>query len=114
MADIKRVPHMWGLGFIRKLKPCFWKYRNPPLNDGKYHFGMVAQDVDKVASRDDYGFVSTGSFYDEGLRLKLNYEEFVGPLIAAVQQLDQKVKVLEKELAEIKKNKASSGIVKHK
>lgn len=75
----------WGLKFLRKLKPAMWRYK-APFNDGREHFGFIAQDVDKVASRRDYGFVG---FKDHGLTL--NYEEFVGPITAGVLELDETV-----------------------
>jgi len=95
----------WGLDFIRKLKPCFWKYKLPRLNDGRYHFGMVAQDIIDIVSKDDFGFVTVKEFEDGRPMYRVNYFEFMGPLIAAIQQLDQKVKKLEKELKTVKGNK---------
>ena len=79
----------WGLEFLRMLKPAKWKYK-VPLNDGKVHFGLIAQDVDKVASRTDYGFVGFKSGY-----MTINYNEFVGPIIKAIQELDERLKKLE-------------------
>jgi hypothetical protein len=94
----------WGLEFIRKLKPCYWKYKHPPLNDGKTHFGVVAQDVNAIASRQDFAFVGFKGEY-----LTVNYYQFIGPMIAAIQQLDKKIKKLEKELKDAKKNSNNSG-----
>lgn len=79
----------WGLEFLRMLKPAKWKYK-APLNDGKVHFGLIAQDVDKVASRTDYGFVGFKSGY-----MTISYNEFVGPIIKAIQELDERLKKLE-------------------
>jgi hypothetical protein len=84
---------MFGLDFIRKLRPCKWRYK-PPLDDGREHFGFVAQDVDSVAPADRYGFVVVGG----GGVLGLNLMEFIGPLTKAVQELDERVKQLEAEL----------------
>ena len=82
----------FGLDFIRKLKPAKWNWP-APHNDGKEHFGFIAQDVDKIASRSDYGFVGMKKDY-----LTLNYEEFIGPIVKSIQQLDRKITKLEKQL----------------
>ncbi len=81
----------FGLEFVKKLKPCKWRYR-APLNDGKDHFGFIAQEVDEIASRGEYGFVG----HRDGF-LTINYIEFIGPLVKAVQELTEKVETLEKE-----------------
>jgi hypothetical protein len=83
----------WGLQFIRKLKPCFWKYKEPMLNDGRYHFGFIAQDIDSIASRSDYGF--TG--WKDGF-MTINYWELIGPMVASIQELDAEVKKLKREI----------------
>ena len=81
----------FGLEFVNKLKPCKWRYK-APLNDGKDHFGFVAQEVAEIVSKDDFGFVGVREGY-----LTLNYMEFIGPLVKAVQELSDKVDKLERE-----------------
>lgn len=77
---------MFGLDFIRKLKPCTWKFKPGPLSDGKEHVGLVAQDVNEVVDQNKYAFVvMKNGFY------AINYYEFIGPLIKAVQELEEKV-----------------------
>ena len=85
---------MFGLDFIRKLKPCKWRYK-PPLDDGVEHFGFIAQDVNAIAPSDKYAFV-VGGQENEMYGLKL--AEFIGPLTMALQELDAKVTRLESEL----------------
>jgi hypothetical protein len=80
----------FGLEFINKLRPCKWRYR-PPLDDGKEHFGFIAQEVDELAPRAIYDFVGE----DPGGILRLNMYEFVGPLVKAVQELSKRVEELE-------------------
>ncbi|KKK55334.1 hypothetical protein LCGC14_3075600 [marine sediment metagenome] len=93
---------MFGLDFIRKLKPCKWRYK-PPLDDGVEHFGFIAQDVDEIAPKEKYAFVVGGQDNDlHGMHLG----EFIGPLTKAIQELDAKVTELENEL----KNRGGDGL----
>ena len=80
----------FGLDFIKKLKPVKWNWP-APNNDGKEHFGFIAQDVDKIASRKDYGFVGMKKEY-----LTINYEEFIGPLAKAIKELSAEVDKINK------------------
>ena len=41
----------FGLKFIKKLKPCTWRYKPGPLCDGKEHVGLVAQDVNEIVDK---------------------------------------------------------------
>jgi len=84
----------FGLEFIKKLKPCTWKYKPGPLAkllnttsiSDKEHVGLVAQDVNEVVDQNKYAFVvMKNGFY------AINYYEFIGPLIKAVQELEEKV-----------------------
>jgi hypothetical protein len=77
---------MFGLDFITKLKPCKWRYTGD-LDDGLEHFGFIAQEVDALASHEVYAFVEHGE--DDVYRLRLG--EFIGPLVKAVQELNEKV-----------------------
>ena len=81
----------FGLEFVKKLKPCKWKYK-APLNDGKDHFGFIAQEVVELAPKDEYGFVGVKEGY-----LAIHYMEFIGPLVKAVQELSDKVDKLESD-----------------
>jgi hypothetical protein len=84
---------MFGLDFIRKLKPCKWRYVGT-LDDGVEHFGFIAQDVNDIAPEDKYGFVvmRPDGFY------ALVLGEFIGPIVKSVQELDEKVALLERRL----------------
>lgn len=79
----------FGLDFIKKLKPKKFNWR-PPNSDGLDHFGFIAQEVDTIASRLKYGFI--GIKYDN---LTINYEEFIGPIVKAIQELSAKIDKLE-------------------
>ncbi len=87
---------MFGLDFIRSLKPCKWRYTGS-LDDGVEHFGFIAQDVNEIANFQQYGFVV---IMDSGY-YGLNMTEFIGPIVKAVQELDDKVEKMRKELDEL-------------
>ena len=85
----------FGLEFIRKLRPCRWRYRPElPEDDGKIHFGFVAQEVDELASHEKYGFVvkAPGDIY------RMNMWEFIGPITRAIQEMDERLKRIEERL----------------
>jgi len=84
---------VFGLDFIKKLKPCKWRYRDQ-LDDGVEHFGFIAQDVDKIAPHTDYGFVKTTP---DGIYL-INYAEFIGPIVKAMQEMEKRLTQVEGEL----------------
>lgn len=83
---------MFGLDLIRKLKPCKWRY-TPPFDDGAEHFGFIAQEVDQLLPHDQYGVVVIDADGVYGLRLT----EFVGPIVKAIQELDERLKKLEEK-----------------
>jgi hypothetical protein len=95
MIKIEIEPDSFGLKFIKKLKPCKWRYK-APLNDGRDHFGFIAQDVNEIVSPDEYTFVGKREGY-----LTINYYEFIGPMVKAIQELEEKVERLENEKQEI-------------
>lgn len=87
----------FGLDFISKLKPCKWRY-TAPLDDGVEHFGFIAQEVDKLAPRTNYGFVV---LQDNGY-YGLNMTEFIGPMVKSIQELNHRVQDLEQQILTLK------------
>ena len=110
-----------GLDFIEKLRPVDfrWDYRelykdeviDPETQqlttievpkDGsrkrnRYHHGLIAQEVKQAI--DEIG-VDFGGYQDHKVsggydRLTIGYEELIGPLVKAIQQLSARVKQLE-------------------
>jgi hypothetical protein len=81
----------FGLEFIKKLKPAKWRYQ-APFNDGRDHFGFIAQDVDEIAPTSDYNFTTIKEGY-----YSINYWEFIGPMCKAIQELAERVEELERE-----------------
>ena len=88
----------WGTDFLLKLKPCKWRYKTVPLDDGKIHFGFIAQEVDEIASKDKYAFAVTDRQDMYGIR----YHEFIGPIVKTIQEQELRIKQLEQELTQIK------------
>ena len=95
-----------GLDFVNKLKPVSYKF-----NDGesdRTHYGMIAQDIETLISeigkttKDFAGFVKT-THTDDGKGNSitpfdcygLRYNEFIAPMIKAIQELSAKVSALE-------------------
>jgi len=125
-ADIK--PVQLGLQFINKLTPVDfkWDYREDYKervehkdSEGKvtyeiiqhekdgskkrsrYHHGLIAQDVKKVM--DELG-VDFGGYQDHKLNggqdvLSLGYEEFIAPMIKAIQEQQVMIETLQNRLA---------------
>jgi len=98
-----------GLSFIESLNPVKYKYNVGGIDyvsnsDGtheeietpgqRYHYGLIAQEVKEaldIAGVSDFG----GWVQREDSTQALRYEEFVAPLIKAVQELSARLKVLE-------------------
>jgi hypothetical protein len=81
-----------GLDFIRELCPVVWKWRDQ--SDEGDHRGLIAQDVAKVLSKFEgrRGFAGLIA----GEKLGLCMTEFIGPLIKSVQELDARMREIER------------------
>lgn len=82
-----------GLDFIRELDPISWTWKN--RQDNRTHYGLSAQDVkraaDTVGSVDFGGYIyaaDTDSYH-------LQYSEFVAPIVAAIQEIADRLERLE-------------------
>jgi len=80
-----------SLEIVRKLKPVKFRFE-PPYDDGKEHFGFIAQDLIEIFPEDAYGIV----FKDVYDYYKVNYHEIIPHLVKAIQELEGKVNKLEK------------------
>jgi len=80
---------------IEKLKPCSWVYNDILELGDKIHFGFIAQELlDAFGST--YGFVEQGGDF-----LKVNYIEFIAPLVKIVQEHDARIASLEQQIKEL-------------
>jgi hypothetical protein len=94
------------LAFITALNPVSYKYNNG--TSGRLHYGMISQDVEDemaalgMTSLDFAGFIKSPKTDDAGNDISaesgylygLRYEEFIAPLIKAVQYLNSKINAL--------------------
>jgi len=102
------LPSQLGLDFIDNLNPVSYKFieGNTELVDGQYvsspgqrtHYGLIAQEVkqaiDESGVEDFAGWVQIDRANEDSDQA-LRYEEFISPLIKAVQELSARVKALE-------------------
>lgn len=85
-----------GLNFINKLNPV--KYNK--IDGNRTHYGLIAQEVKSVldeAGIEDFGGWVISDVNDPEGQQALRYEEFISPLIKAVQELTARVKILEEQ-----------------
>jgi hypothetical protein len=73
-----------GLDYIRKLRPKQYKYKG---SKGRKHYGLIAQEVRELNGDD---MISSWGLRPCGLQ-QLNYNEFIAPIIKAIQELDMKI-----------------------
>ena len=81
-----------GLEFINKIRPVSYTYINDK-QDGKTKYGIIAQEVQEVLkeiNNQDFAGIK-----DEDEYLGADYNQFVAPLIKAIQELTAKVETLE-------------------
>lgn len=85
-----------GLDFINELRPVSY-YRN---NDDRKRkeFGFIAQEIETTLNK--YGATNTGiiSKDDKGM-YGLRYNDFIAPMVKAIQQLNAKNEAQEKQIA---------------
>ena len=101
-----------GLSFIEALRPVRYRFKVGhnvveerdgvstlrPVSGKRPHYGFLAQQVKQaMGGRDFAGFIFDPSEDVYGLR----YEEFLAPLVKAVQELSARVRELEQQLAGI-------------
>ena len=96
-----------GLDFINRLSPKSYKFNSKT----RTHYGLIAQDVETVLSdisksttdfagfiKDDISEEQDGSSYRYGLR----YNEFISPLIKAIQEQQTQIEALQAEINTLK------------
>jgi hypothetical protein len=65
--------------------------------------GFIAQDVEKAANETGYDFSGVDKPKNDKDLYGLRYAEFVVPLVKAVQEQQEMIDLLKKEVAELKK-----------
>ena len=91
-----------GLDFICKLKPVSYKWNQNEGEslDTKTHYGLISQDVEKVIietgkTLDDFGAIDKPN----GDPMGLSYNEFISPLIKAIQEQKAEIDALKLRIA---------------
>jgi len=80
----------FGLDFVRKLKPCLYKY-NAPFDDGRLHAGFIAQEIADIVGAEKYGFVGI----DTDGTYRIGYGDYIAPIVKAIQELTVRIEALE-------------------
>lgn len=78
--------------FVYKLIPSKFKYNNG--TSGRYHHGLIAQEVKSAMGDNDWGIYCDGNAEEEGNK-GLRYEELIADLIATVQSQNKRILKLE-------------------
>ena len=88
------VPTDLGLDFVRLLTPVRFEWKGA---DGRRHYGLIAQQVAEVAARleADFGGHVLADPEDPHSQQALRYDQFIAPLVRAVQELAERVEALE-------------------
>jgi len=85
-------------GTIVKAKKTVMETRYRPLPGKRLHYGLIAQEVkavlDQLAVEDFGGWVQDDMSNPNSLQ-SLRYDQFIAPLIRAVQELDGRISLLE-------------------
>lgn len=96
-----------GLDFIKKLEPVTYQYKAHG-EDAPRFTGLMAQDVDKILTDLKYDSIIVTKPNDDGTgSWGIKYAELTMPLIKAVQEQQQIIEEMKKEI-EILKNKISN------
>ena len=86
-----------SLETVKNLKPVKYKYNEIlKIDDDKVHMGFLAQDLQKLFGKDHAVVIQNK---DNGF-LMVNYHELIAPLTKAIQDLSNKVEILESKLKE--------------
>ena len=88
------APSDLGLAFICLLEPVRFEWKG---GNGRTHYGLIAQQVAEAVARldKDFGGHVLSDPADPDSRQALRYDQFIAPLIAAVQELATRVEALE-------------------
>lgn len=89
-----------GLDFIRRLNTVSYEYTAEGQKGIRYH-GLIAQDVDRLASEFGVQFSAVVRPENEQSYYSLRYAEFVVPLIKAVQEQQDQMEKMEQRIEEL-------------
>ena len=113
-AEIETLSSNLGFNLIRKLRPvkykndhrdtyvkkCGFEYgqKDGTLASEKEHYGLIAQELHQALTELDAKFDALG--HDENKdAYRLTYTELIAPVIKSIQELDERLKIVETKLA---------------
>lgn len=96
------VPEQLGLDFILALRPVSYTYVTKG-QEGKRYSGLIAQEVHATLRQMGTSFSGIVLPQDDNDFYSIRYADFVIPLINAVKEQDEKIKLLENKLIELEK-----------
>lgn len=82
------------IGAVKKMRPTVYRYNKNWLDDGKQHFGFIAQELEEIFPSDDFGIVAE----DENGNKMVRYHEVIPMLVKYINHLEERVKNLEKNV----------------
>ncbi|MGL4582972.1 MAG: tail fiber domain-containing protein, partial [Flavobacterium sp.] len=100
ITKLRPVTYYWNYDKLNKFKGIKEKNTLPK----KLETGFMAQEVEQAAKDINYDFSAVNIPDNKDVNTyTLKYAEFVVPLVQAVKELDEKNKMLEQEIKELKK-----------
>jgi hypothetical protein len=112
-TDIQSLHDNLGLNLIKKLRPvsfkwdhretyvreCGYEYgtKDGTLTGEKNHYGLIAQELRDSLNELNVGFDALGHDSEQDA-YRLSYEELIPSMIKSMQELDQRLKIVEDKL----------------
>ena len=82
---------------IGRLKPAEFSYKNPTHgNTEKLTMGIMAQDIDKIWPHEKYSITQK----DQQGNYLVDYYQLLAPIIKSIQELSDKIEIIENKLKE--------------
>ena len=95
-----------GLEFINKLRPVKykWNLRDGSMKGKRYHYGLSAQELEKVTKdlNIDFGGLQHHEVNGGHDVYSVGYTELISPMIKAIQELTNEINELKSEIKELK------------
>ncbi len=106
--EIKTINH--GLQDLLKLRPVSYRYKKEISPDNRIRLGLIAQEVEEVIPEAvvnddiDYDPETGEKIVTKGQYKALNYDQLIPVLVKAVQEQQQIIEEMKKEIELLKKN----------
>lgn len=87
-------PTALGLDFINDLRPVSYRWKEG-VGTHRTRHGFIAQEIKEQLDEMGLGEDDFAGYVDGGVRLGLQYSEFIAPMVKAIQQLTARIEALE-------------------